>query len=385
MHVRRFWPLGHVVLSILALAISPLALAQGGPPAPPQVTVAKPLVKNIVEEDEFIGRFEAVSEVQIRARVTGYLDKIHFRDGAMVKEGDLLFTIDQRPYRATLEEAAATLASAKARLPFAEIDLTRGEELLKRKDIPEQIVDQRRQLVQTTRAEIDRAEATLRRAKLDMEFTEIRAPISGRISRKLVTEGNLINANDTILTNIVSLDPIHFYFDVDERSYLAYTRMAVEGTRPSSRDAPNEVRVQLSTEREPMHVGHMDFVDNRLDASTGTMRGRAVFENKDLLLAPGLFGRLTISGSGLYKGVLLPDEAITTDQDRRIVYVVGSDNKVSVKTVRPGPRIDGYRVIRAGLTGDETVVVNGLMRVRPGIQVTPKAIELPPKREQELR
>jgi RND family efflux transporter MFP subunit len=323
-----------------------------------------------------------VAEVDIRARVSGYLDRIHFKDGAMVKEGDLLFTIDQRPYQTALEEAQATLASAKVRLGFAETDLQRGEDLLKSRNIPEQVVDQRRQLYQTTRAEIDRSEAALRRAKLDMEFTEIRAPISGRISRKLITEGNLIQANQTVLTNIVSVDPIYFYFDVDERSYLAYTRMANEGTRPSSRDTPNEVRVALSTEREAKHIGHMDFVDNRMDAQTGTMRGRAIFENKDLYLVPGLFGRLTIMGSGLYKGILLPDEAIGTDQDRRVVFVVGADSKVLMKPVRPGPRIDGYRVIRNGLTGDETVVINGLMRVHPGIQVTPNLIVLPPTRPQ---
>jgi len=369
-------------LTLLVWAGLSPALAQGAPPsAPPPVTVAKPVVKDIREWDEFIGRFEAVDEVTVRARVSGYLDKVHFRDGAIVKAGDPLFTIDQRPYRAALQEAEATLASAKARVEFATTDLERAENLRRTGNIAEQVFDQRRQTLQTARADVDRAQATLNRARLDMEFTLIRAPVSGRISRKLVSEGNLVIANDTVLTNIVSLDPIHFYFDVDERSYLTYTQMALEGTRPSSRDTPNEVYVALSNEREPTHRGRMDFVDNRLDASTGTMRGRAIFDNKDLAIAPGLFGRIRLIGSGVYRGVLLPDEAIGADQDRRVVYVVGDDNKLVMKPVRLGPRIDGYRVIREGLKGNETLVVAGLVRVRPGMQIQPQMTTLPPTRE----
>jgi RND family efflux transporter MFP subunit len=193
--------------------------------------------------------------------------------------------------------------------------------------------------------------------------------------------GNLVNANETVLTNVVSLDPIHFYFDVDERSYLAYSRMAAGGTRPSGRDNPNEVFVATTDEREPRRPGRMDFVDNRLDAASGTMRGRAVFDNKDMSLTPGLFGRIRIMGSGTYKGVLVPDEAIGSDQDRRVIFVVGPDNVVAMKPVRPGPRIDGYRVIRDGLTGDETVVINGLMRVRAGARITPQPTTLAPVRE----
>jgi RND family efflux transporter MFP subunit len=375
---RTLW----LILVLLLGSGSTPVLAQGAPPnAPPPVTVAKPVVKDIREWDEFIGRFEAVDEVTVRARVSGYLDKVHFRDGAIVKTGDPLFTIDQRPYRAVLQEAEATLASAKARVEFAATDLERAENLRRTGNIAEQVFDQRRQTLQTARADVDRSQATLNRARLDMEFTLIRAPVSGRISRKLVSEGNLIIANDTVLTNIVSLDPIHFYFDVDERSYLTYTQMALEGTRPSSRDTPNEVYVALSNEREPTHRGRMDFVDNRIDASTGTMRGRAIFDNKDLAFTPGLFGRVRLIGSGVYRGVLLPDEAIGADQDRRVVYVVGDDNKLVMKPVRLGPRIDGYRVIRDGLKGDETLVVAGLVRVRPGMQVQPQLTTLPPTRE----
>jgi multidrug efflux system membrane fusion protein len=368
-----------VVLTLIAAATS--ANAQGAPPnAPPPTTVAKPVVKDIQEWDEFIGRFEAVDEVELRARVSGYLDKVHFRDGTIVKAGDLLFTIDQRPYRAALQEAEATLASAKARVEFAATDLERAEALRRTGNIPEQVFDQRRQALLTARAEFDRSQATLNRARLDMEFTQIRAPLAGRVSRKLISEGNLINANQTVLTNIVSLDPIHFYFDVDERTYLSYTQMALEGTRPSSRSTPNEVFVALSNEREPTRRGRMDFVDNRLDAATGTMRGRAVFENKDLALTPGLFGRIRLIGSGVHRGILLPEEAIGADQDRRVVYVVGDDNKLVMRPVRLGPRIDGYRVIRDGLKGDETLVVSGLVRVRPGMQIQPQMTTLPPSR-----
>ena len=369
-----------IVVSSLVAAKS--VEAQGAPPnTPPPVTVAKPVVKDIREWDEFIGRFEAVDEVEVRARVSGYLDKVHFRDGAIVKAGDLLFTIDQRPYRTTLQEAEATLASTKARVEFAATDLERAEALRRTGNIPEQLFDQRRQALLTARADFDRAQATLNRARLDMEFTQIRTPLAGRVSRKLISEGNLINANQTVLTNIVSLDPIHFYFDVDERTYLSYTQMALEGTRPSSRTTPNEVFVALSSEREPTRRGRMDFVDNRLDAATGTMRGRAIFENKDLALTPGLFGRIRLIGSGVYRGVLLPEEAVGADQDRRIVYVVGDDNRLVMRPVRLGPRIDGYRVIRDGLKGDETLVVSGLVRVRPGMQIQPQTTTLPPSRE----
>jgi multidrug efflux system membrane fusion protein len=380
--VRAPRPLLGAALVVLHLLAATSAVAQGAPPnTPPPITVAKPVVKDIREWDEFIGRFEAVDEVEIRARVSGFLEKVHFHDGATVKAGDPLFTIDQRPYRAALQEAEATLASAKARLDFAAADLERAESLRRTGNIPEQVFDQRRQTLLSARADLDRSQATLNRARLDIEFTQIRAPLAGRVSRKLISEGNLVNANQTVLTNIVSLDPIHFYFDVDERSYLSYTQMALEGTRPSSRTTPNEVYVALSSEREPTRRGRMDFVDNRLDAATGTMRGRAVFDNKDLALTPGLFGRIRLIGSGVYRGVLLPDEAVGADQDRRVVYVVGDDNKLVMRPVRLGPRIDGYRVIRDGIKGDETLVVGGLVRVRPGMLIQPQMTTLPPTRE----
>jgi RND family efflux transporter MFP subunit len=372
-----FFP-ARVFVALLVL-VQGSALAQA--PSSPAVTVAKPVMKDIVERDDFIGRFEPVDLVDIRARVSGYLDKIHFQDGALVRKGDLLFTIDQRPYQAALEQADAIVASAQVRVEFASNDLERAESLRRSGNVAEQVLDQRRSTYLTARADLDRAQAALRQARLDMEFTEIKAPVSGRISRKFVSEGNLVSANETVLTNIVSLDPIHFYFDVDERSYLAYSRQLAGGTKTTSAAAPNQVLLTLTDEREGSRTGRLDFVDNRLDVASGTIRARAIFDNKDLFLTPGLFGRVTLMGSDPYRGVLVPDEAIGNDQDRRVVYVVAEDNSVAMRPVRTGPRIDGYRVIRTGLTGDETIVVNGIVRVRPGIKVVPQTTILPPVRE----
>jgi RND family efflux transporter MFP subunit len=379
-----------MVLGMIAAAavadrvLSPLsgpASAQNGAPPAPEVTVAKPVVKDIQELADFIGRFEAVDQVEIRARVSGYLEEVHFGDGAIVQEGDLLFTIDPRPYEAALQQAQATLDAAQAQLNFATEDLERGEELAESGTISQQVVEQRRQAFLTAQGEADRAEAALAQARLDVEFTQIKAPIAGRVSRRLVSRGNLVNANETVLTNIVSLDPIHFYFDMDERFYLAFSRMSAGGMRPAEGGNAAEVLITLTNEREPSRRGRMDFADNRLDEASGTLSARAVIGNKDQFLTPGLFGRVTLIDSDPYRGVLIPDEALGSDQDRRVVYVVGPDNVVTLKPVRPGPRIDGYRVIREGLDGSETIVVNGLMRVRPGMTVTPKLTELPPTRE----
>jgi RND family efflux transporter MFP subunit len=369
-----------VVGLLLAAACDDGASRQASPPPPPPVTVATPVVKDIVEWDEFTGRFEAVDSVEVRARVGGYLEAVHFKDGAVVKKGDVLFVIDRRPFHLAHSQADANVAVARTKLDFARAEFERTERLARTGNAPERAVDERRQQFHAAQAELAGATAALDQARLDLGFTEIRAPIAGRISRRLVTEGNLVEANATLLTTIVSLDPIHFYFDVDERSFLAYARMAREGTLPSSREIRYEVRVALADERQPRHKGHLDFLDNRIDRATGTMRGRAVIENPELLLVPGLFGRIEIPGSGRYRGVLVPDEAIAVDQDRRVVYTVAEDGSVAPRVIRPGPRIDGYRVVRQGLTGDERIIVNGVQRVRLSGKVTPQPTTLPPAR-----
>ncbi|MBX3498239.1 MAG: efflux RND transporter periplasmic adaptor subunit [Alphaproteobacteria bacterium] len=353
------------------------AMAQQAPPAPP-VTVAKPVVKDIVEWDEFTGRFDAVGAVEVRARVGGYLESVHFKDGALVKEGDVLFVIDRRGFKAALDQAEATLVATQTRFDLARLELERAERLVKSGAGTEQALDQRRQQFLAAQADLAGAKAALEQARLNYEYSEIRAPISGRISRKLVSEGNLVNANTTMLTSIVTVDPIDFYFDVDERSFLAYSRMAKRGATGESMGA--EVFLATSDEKELKRKGTIDFLDNRLDPASGTMRLRAKVPNPDGFLTPGMFGRIAIQGSPSYQGILLPDEAIASDQTRRIVYAVDKDGNVTPKVVRPGPRIDGYRVIREGLTGEEMIVVDGLMRVRPGVKVTPKPTTLLPTR-----
>ncbi|UIJ73942.1 efflux RND transporter periplasmic adaptor subunit [Aurantimonas sp. HBX-1] len=369
-----------LLLSILALPAA--AQAPGAPPPP--VTVAKPIVREIVEDDEFIGRFEAVDAVSIRARVGGYLDKVHFRDGALVKVGDPLFTIDQRPFQFALEQAQSQLAVSETSLDFAESQYRRAEELSKSGNIPVSTVDDRRREFLAAQASHEGAKTAVAAAQLDLEYTEITAPIAGRIDRRLVSVGNLVQADQTILTSIVSLDPIDFYFDIDEREFLAYSRDAAQrGGNLQEGAGGLPVTVHLPDGDLDAISGELNFAENRIDRETGTMRVRARFPNPDLKVLPGLFGRVNVPGSLPHQGILVPDEAIGADQDRRIVYVVAEDNTVSAKPVRTGPRLYGYRVVRSGLTGDETIVVNGLMRVRPNITVDPQPETLPPERVAE--
>lgn len=372
---------------IVAVPLLLLAGCPGGddeaaaPPPPPTVTVAHPVVREIVEDDEFVGRFEATESVEIRARIDGYLSAVHFTDGALVKAGDLLFTIDQRPFEAALRQAEAAVNSTDAVLTFTRDNLARAEDLIANGNISQQTVDERRQQYLVAEANAAAARAAVEQATLDLEYTTIFAPISGRIDEKLISEGNLVEANTTILTTIVSLDPIYFYFDIDERSFLAYARDArARGSALQEGGGSVDVVVRLSDEREPPRQGQLNFSENRLDEATGTMRVRAIFPNPDNVLQPGLFGRINVPGSLPYEGILIPDEAIVSDQQWRLVYVVDESGTVSSKVIRPGPRIDGYRVVREGLTGDEIIVINGLLRVRPGMQVTPELTELPPTR-----
>lgn len=368
---------------LAALALAPLTHSQSSAQAPqaPTVTVAKPVVRDIVEDDAFIGRFDAVEAVSIRARVGGYLDAVHFKDGSLVEKGALLFTIDKRPFEAALTQAKAELDVANTLVDFSKVQFERAETLSRGGNMPISTLDDRRREYLAAQARVSGAEAAVRRAELDLEYTEIRAPIAGRIDRRLVSPGNLVQADQTVLTTIVSLDPIDFYFDVDERAYLAYARDARQRETSLQEGAGGlDVVVRLADSREEPVKGKLDFAENRLDQATGTMRLRARLPNPDLILQPGLFGRVNVPGSLPYKGVLVPDEAVASDQDRRVVYTVDAEGNVAPKPVRPGPRLYGYRVVREGLTGDETIVVNGLVRIRPGVKVTPELVSLPPER-----
>lgn len=367
-------------LSAISLAIS---LAFWSAPSlaqqePPVVTVAKPVVKDIIEDDEFVGRFDAMDEVSVRSRVNGYLDQVHFKDGVMVNKGDLLFSIDRRPYQAAYDAAKSQVDVATSLLQFSRTQLERAEQLAKSGNLAASTLDDRRREFLSAQAQHQGAEAALRNTSLDLEFTEIKAPLSGRIGRRLVSPGNLIQSDQTLLTTIVALDPIDFFFDIDERTYFDYARNARERGISMQEGGGLDVTVRLADARAGEFAGKLDFAENRLDEGTGTMRVRARFDNKDGVLQPGMFGRINVRGSAQARGILLPDDAIGADQDRRIVFVVDDKGVVSAKQVRLGPRIDGYRVIRDGLTGDENVVVNGLVRVRPGVTVKPETTTLPP-------
>ncbi|MCM0019341.1 MAG: efflux RND transporter periplasmic adaptor subunit [Tagaea sp.] len=372
-------------VTVAAMLCASAAFAQMGPGGPPPpVTVAKPVVKDIVDRDEFTGRFEAAESVDLRARVSGYLEAVRFRDGQIVREGEILFAIDKRTYNAALARGQAAVNAAQTRLDFFRSDMERYERLARSGTAPERQLEQTRQQFLQAQADIAGLRAELETARLNVSFTDVRAPISGRIGRKLVSEGNLVAADQTLLATIVTLDPIKFYFDIDERAYLAYARsVRVAGgmTNPRERPGVLEVLIGVADERNMTRKGLVDFVDSRLDQATGTMRIRATVENRDVFLAPGMFGRVQVPGGNPYRAVLVPDEAISADLDRRVVWVVAADGAVAPRPVRPGPRHDGYRVIRDGLDGSETIVIAGLQRVRPGGRVTPQPVELPPVRE----
>jgi RND family efflux transporter MFP subunit len=376
---KRFMSFARSAAAMLFLYLPMEAVAQS-PNTPVPVTVAKPVVREIVEDDEFIGRFEAVDQVTIRSRVGGYLDHVHFKDGAIVKAGDLLFTIDQRPFQAALDQANASLNVARTLVDFTKVQFDRAEKLTQTGNIPTSTLDDRRREYLSAMAQVDGAQASVARAQLDLEYTQIKAPLSGRIDRRLVSVGNLVQADQTALTTIVSLDPIDFYFDVDERQFLAYARDARTRKASLQEGAGGvDVKVRLADDIESPVLGKLDFAENRIDQATGTMRIRAQIPNKDLILQPGLFGRVNMPGSLPYHGILVPDDAIGADQDRRIVYVVDDAGKVAAKPIRLGPKIYGYRVVRSGLTGTETIVINGLVRIRPGVTVKPELVTLPPE------
>ena len=343
-----------------------------GAAPPPPVTVSKPIQKKITEWDEYTGRFEALATVDIRARVSGFIDSIHFRDGQVVQKGDLLFVIDPRPYKLAVDQAKADLERARSKLEIATSDVERATPLVRSQTVTEREFDTRKSTQRDAAGGVGSAEAALKQAELNLEWSEVRAPIAGRISDKRVDAGNLITGGQTgatLLTTIISLDPIHFVFDGSEADFIRYLRLAEAGTRPSSRNAPNPVAVRLADETEFKHQGHMDFVDNVVNAKTGTIRGRAILDNKDGLLTPGFFGRLRLYG-GDRDSLLIPDSAIASDQANKIVFTVADDGTVGTKKVELGPITEGLRIVRSGLDPADRIVIDGIQRARPGQKVT---------------
>ncbi len=374
----RAVPLTVVSLMALALAAActPQEQAKKEPPPappPPAVTVAKPAVKTIVDRDEYVGRFLATDTVEMRARVSGYLATIGFTDGQLVEKGQLLFTIDKRPYEAALDQAKADINRVQARLDSATSDLTRSERLVKDNNISAQVYEQRVAAKREAEAQLESAEAALRRARLDLEFTDLRSPLSGRIGDRRVAVGNLVTGgaqgNTTLLATVVSLDPIYFEFNMDETAYLRLARLE-EKTGRARGGLP--VELKLVDENAFGHKGVINFVDNVLDQSSGTIRMRASIENPDDLFTPGMFGRVRVRASEPYEALLVPEAAVLSDQSRKLVLVLGPENVVQPRPVVLGGVQEGMRVVLSGLGPEDQVIVNGLMKARPGSKVTPQ-------------
>jgi RND family efflux transporter MFP subunit len=346
------------------------------PMALPAVTVTPPVRREVTDWDEFTGRFVSTERIEVRARVDGYLESITFTDGQVVRRGDLLFRIDPRPFAATVAEAEARLTSARSQLTLAERESERTKNLLQYRAASEANLEQRTQALEAARAGVNQAEATLQRTRLDLEFTEVRAPLTGRIGRHLVSPGNLVSGGEastaTLLATIVTMDPIDVVFDIDQASGLRYLRLAESGGRPLSREVANPVQLALADEAGFPHRGRVVFVDNEADAGTGTIRLRARFDNPRDLFLPGGFARVRLIASAPYQALLVPDAAVTTDQSRRVLYVLGPRDVLEARPVRIGPLHDGLRVVREGLREGEEVVITGLTRVRAGQAVAPQ-------------
>jgi multidrug efflux system membrane fusion protein len=360
---------------LLATACQKSAPGQaGGPPPAPPVTVNQPVLKEVVEWDQYQGRIEAVDSVEVRARVNGYLQSVNFKDGAEVKQGDLLLVIDPRPYQAELDRAEADLLQAQTRFELASNDMARAGRLLKAKAISEEEADSRAKAEREAAAAIQSSVASVEMAKLNMEYTGVTAPISGRIGRKMITQGNLVNGNQgesTLLATIVSMDPIYCYFDVDEGAILKYQQLARDGKQDDLIGGRVRCEIELGNETGFPHKGLLDFVDNRVDPATGTLRVRGLFPNPDRVLQPGFFVRAQVPGSSKYPALLIPDQAVGTDQSQKFVFIVDDKDTVQYAPVTLGPLVDGLRVVRAGLHSNDWVVVNGLMTIRPGAKVNP--------------
>ena len=379
---RPHWQSGLLALVTLAMIGCGSQTDTGANPAQPPapgVKIAQPLAQDVTEWDEYTGRIEAVSSVDVRARVSGYLEKVNFKAGAKVKKGDLLFLIDAKPFTAQLQYAEAELERAKAKRELAKNDLERAERLFRGKAISEEEHDARSKGSREAVAAVQSAEANVYTAKLNLEFTKIRAPIDGRIGRELITEGNLVGgggADATRLTFIVSTDPVYVYVDADERSALKYRRQTRQDGSDTVGDGQTPAQLAVADETDFPHPGLLNYISPRADIATGTVSLRGVFANPDGLLSPGFFARMRVRGSSPYPALLLPDKAIATDQAQRFVWVVGQDGQVVYRQVFLGAHIGQSRVITQGLKADEWVVIDGLQKIRPGIKVNPERISL---------
>jgi len=382
--------------SILALSLAVSSVLSGcrseaAPEAAmlaPEVSVAAALERQVVESDEFTGRLEAVESVEVRPRVNGYIDSVNFSEGSVIRKGDLLFVIDPRPYRAELSKAEADLARTQARVELTQSDVVRSEKLLKIKAVSQEEYDQRVNSAREAVASVAGAKAAVETARLNLEFTRVTSPITGRISKAVVTTGNLVSGGGsgaTLLTTIVSIHPIYVSFDGDEQVYLKYGELARRGDGSGKQQAANAVKMGLANEAGFPHDGTIAFVDNQVDPRTGTIRARAAFDNKDGFLTPGLFARVKLLGHNTFNAVLVDDRAVGTDQSQKFVYVVDAQNKVAYRTVKVGRQTDGLRIVSEGLSPGEQVIVNGMQRVRPGAVVNPQTVAMDIRERSEAR
>lgn len=368
-----------VLAMVVALSAAGCAPKKPPPPPPPTVAAAHPLQRDVVDWDDYSGRFEAIQSVQVQPRVSGQVSRIAFRPGVEVKEGQFLFELDPRPFRAALAQAQGNEAAAVATLANARTEFARAAELLKVRAVAQEEYEQKQAAFRSAEADLKAAKAAVQSAALDLEFTTIRSPITGRVSDKRVSLGDNVVANQTLLTTVVTVDPIWFSFDGAESFYLKYIRQAESGERPSSRYAPNPVDIQLADETTYRWHGRMSFVDNAIDPTSGTIRAHATVANPQGILVPGMFGRARLLGSGTYRAMLIPDEAVVTDQTRRYVYVIGKDGKAAQRNVELGPLVMGLRVIKTGLTLNDSVALDGLTGLRSGAQVRVRMTKIEPQ------
>lgn len=374
--VRTFM-LGSIAALVLAACGNPEAASQAQAPAAPQVSVAQVVYERITEWDEFTGRLQAPQTVNLVPRVSGYIEQVHFSEGSLVRQGDLLVQIDPRPFAAEVARLQAELQSAKSAAVLAENDYQRAEKLSSQRAISAEVLDSRLSRKQQTAAAVASVKAALERAELDLSYTRITAPISGRVSYAQVTSGNYVNAGQSQLTSLVSTDKMYAYFDVDEQSYLKYARLTEAGKRADTRDAAaNPVYMALADDARYSHIGSIDFVDNSLNQATGTIRVRASFANSDNRLLPGLFARIKLVGSASYDGVLIDEKAVGTDLNNKYVLVVNADNQLEYRAVTLGEKVNGLRIVREGLSAQDRIVVNGLQRVMPNMQIEPKLVKM---------